>query len=172
MSPASAQETNSQTTTATVQINPSTNLPPARAVSPAVKEILTMADAGVSMEVIKAYVQYSPSACQPTDTDVIALKKHNVTDEIVTLLLKRSSQARTAMLQAGNDALARALSARRMAAGGLDPDSYDYFQHYYLQPRALASAYERLAPYYYPSPYGYGPPFGPASGFPQARFGP
>jgi len=55
----------------------------------------------------------------------------------------------------------------RSGMRALDPDSYEYFQHYYLQPRALASAYERLAPYYpyFPYPYGY-PPGQPSSGGP------
>jgi len=134
-----------------------TNPPPAAALSSGASEILKMADAGVSTVVIKAYIESSPTVWQPTDVDLIALKKHNVSDEVATLLLKRSAQARTAVAQARKDAVGRAISARRMASGGLDPDSYEYFQYYYLQPRALAYAYQRLSPYYYPSfPYRYG----------------
>ena len=141
--------------------------------SSGVSEIVKMADAGVSADVIKVYVECSTTAYQLTDVDVVTLKKHNVPDEVVTLLLKRGAQARTAVAQARNEAVAHALSSRNMASGGLDPNSYDYFQYYYLQPRALASAYARLYPYYgyYPSfgyhygPYSYpyslppGPPF-------------
>jgi hypothetical protein len=106
--------------------------------------------------VIKSYVECSPIAYQPTDEDVIALKKHYVADEVVTLMLNRGAQVRAALTQARNDAFTRALTSKRMASGGLDPESYDYFQHYYLQPRALASAYERLAPYSFsPFPYPY-----------------
>ena len=135
-----------------------TNQPPAAALSSGASEILKLADAGVSTEVIKAYIECSPTVWQPTDTDIIALKKHNVADEVAKRLLKRSAQARTAVAQTRQDAVARAVSARRVATGGLDPESYDYFQYYYLQPRALASAYQRLSPYYYPSfPYRYRP---------------
>jgi hypothetical protein len=133
-----------------------TNRPTSGALSPGVNEIVQMADAGVSTEVLKAYVEYSSTPYQPTDQDIITLKKHNVADEVVTLMLKRGAQVRAAVVQARNEALVKALSARRMSAGGLDPESHDYFQYYYLQPRALASVYERLSPYYSPSfPYSY-----------------
>lgn len=145
-----------------------TNQAPAVSLSPGVREILKMADAGVSTEVIKAYVESTPATYQPTDVDVIALKKHNVADEVVTLLLKRGAEAQAAVAQAKNDALTRVIVTRKLASGGFDPESYDYFQYYYLQPRAQASVYQRLSPYYYPplrTPYGYrmgyvyGPPF-------------
>jgi hypothetical protein len=175
--PAAGQQSSAQsTTTSATQTDPglATNQLPAMSLSRGVAEILKMADAGVSSEVIKAYVECSPTPYQPTDVDVIALKKHNVTDEVVTILLKRGAQVRAALVQARNDALARALASRRMASGGLDPESYEYFQHYYLQPRALASAYERLAPYSYaPFPYSYGYPSGPPfSGGPAYPYGP
>ena len=87
----------------------------------------------------------------------------------MALLLKRGAQVRVAVAQAKQDAVARSVSARTIASGGFDPDSYEYFQYYYLQPRALASAYQRLSPYYYPSfsyGYGYSPafPYGPRLG--------
>ncbi|MCX6905462.1 MAG: hypothetical protein NTW03_18685 [Verrucomicrobia bacterium] len=134
-----------------------TNPPPAAALSPGISEILKMADAGVSPEVIKTYVESSPMAYQSTEADVIALKQHHVADEVVILLLKRGAQVRVALAQAKNEAAARALALRTRASGGFDPDSYEYFQYYYLQPRAQASMYQRLYPYAYPRfPYAYG----------------
>ncbi len=166
-----SQEIGAQGTTDPAALNSTTNRPPSRPFSPGISEILKMADAGVSTEVIKTYVECSPKPYQPTDVDVIALKKHNVADEVVTLLLKRGAQVRAAIVQARNETLAHALSARRTASGGLDPESYEYFQHYYLQPRALASAYERLAPYAYPAQYAYpfGSPFSGGSAYPNFR---
>ncbi len=130
--------------------DPATNQPAASAFSPAVSEVLKLADAGVSKEVMKAYAECSPSADPPTAAAIIAMKQHKVPDEIVTLMVRRGAQARIAVARAKQDAVARVLAARRRAAGGLDPESYEYFQHYYLQPRALASVYQRLSPYYYP----------------------
>jgi hypothetical protein len=75
-------------------------------------------------------------------------------------MLKRGAQSRAAVAQAKNDILARALDLRKTGGGGLDPESYNYFQYYYLQPRALESVYQRLSPYCYPPfPYAYGHPF-------------
>jgi len=56
----------------------------------------------------------------------------------------------------------------------LDPESYDYFQYYYLYPRTLASVNERIYSSYpwvagYPGyAYGYGAPWG-FGGRPLAR---
>ncbi len=138
------------------------NLTSSTITSEGVADILKMADAGVSKGVITAYIENSDRAYKLTHEDIIALKKHNVDDEVVTLMLKRGAQIRAAVTQARNDALARALASRNMAGGGFDPEGYDYFQYHYLQPRALQSAYERLGPYYYypPVPYAYGSPFG------------
>lgn len=138
---------------------PATNQPSAVTLSPGVIEVLKLADAGVSMEVIKTFIESSPVAAQPTGEDVIALKKHNVGDDVVTLLLKRGVEARTAATQTRSEAIAGILANRRSASGGFDPESYDYFRYYYLQPRAVASAYQRLAPYhqpYFARPYRYG----------------
>jgi hypothetical protein len=132
--------------------------------SPGVGEILKMADAGVSTEVITTYIECSPTPPQPTDADMIALKQHKVPDEIATLLLKRGAQVRVAVAQARAAAVERVRSSRNVAAGGFDPESHEYFQYYHLQPRALAFGYQRFSPYYYPSypnVYRYGPPFGP-----------
>jgi hypothetical protein len=165
--PALAQEDSQRTNTvagdAVKASSPATNQPAAATFSPGVIEILKMADAGVSAEVIKSYIESSPVAFAPTEDDVIALKKHNVGDEIATLLLKRGSEARVAAAEAKREAVARVLSSRQASSGGFDPESYDYFRYYYLQPRALAAAYQRLAPYYGPHfarPYGYGSAYG------------
>jgi hypothetical protein len=176
---APAQEGSTPTTNTVVAAKPAaapaTNQPSGTTISPGVTEILKMADAGVSAEVIKTYVETSPVAPQPTDDDVIAMKKHNVGDDVVTLLLKRGAEVRTKTAAAKQEAVAQVVSARRASSGGFEPESYDYFRHYYLQPRALASANQRLYPYYGPyfaRPYGYGSVYGygaPVSGRPYYR---
>ena len=147
-----AQDRNASTNTAAkvarIDEVPAANRPPAKALSPGVSEILKMADAGVSTEVIKTYVESSATVFEPTHEDIIAMNQHKVGDEVITLLIRRGTQARAAIAQAKKDAVARVELARRMGSGGLDPESYEFFQYYYLQPRALASAYERLDPYH------------------------
>jgi hypothetical protein len=140
-----------------------TNQPPAEVLSPTTSEVLRMVDAGVPTPVIQTYVECSPATVPLNAADIIELKKHNVTDEIVIALMKQGAKARSLDLQRKNEAAARALAIRNTKLGGLDPESYEYFQYYYLQPRALASVYDRLAPYYGPwAPY-------PARHFPAYR---
>jgi len=128
--------------------------------SEGVDDILKLADAGITTEVIKAYVECSAPIIQLTAADIIALKSHDVADEIIILMVKRDAEARAAVNRVRQDDLAVKLESRRRAAGGWDPEGYDYFQYHYLQPRALASGYQRLAPYYYhPFSYGYRYPF-------------
>jgi hypothetical protein len=161
--PAAAQEGGAGTNTvvegAGKTQSPATNQPSSAVRSPCVAEVMRMADAGVSKEVIKTYIESTPTAKPPGDEDIIAMKQHNVADDIVTLMITRGAEGRMAAAQARQEALARFVAARGNASGGLDPESHDYFQYYYLQPRALASAYQRLAPYSYPGlayPRGYG----------------
>jgi len=159
VAPSAAQETHASAAAslAAQQAQVSlTNHAPA-SYSPGVSELLKMADAGVSGQVIKTYVECSTTAYHLTDVDVIALKKHNVSDEVVTLLLQRGAQARAAAAQARTEALARALSAKRTVSGGLDPESYEYFRYYYLQPRALAGSSQN---FYTPYPASFGYPYG------------
>jgi hypothetical protein len=139
-------------------VSPS-NQPPATALSPGIAEILKMADAGVSPDVILTYVEASPSGPHPTDKDIIALKEHKVSDEVVKLLLKRSATARVETAKAKSEAVLQIMESRRAATGGLDPESYDYFRAYHLQPRTVAFANQRLysSGPYYPRAYGYGP---------------
>ncbi len=138
------------------------NPPPAVVLSAGIAEILKLADAGVSAEVITTYIETSPLKLQPTEQDVIALKKHNVPDEVVKLLLKRGAQARDIATQARNEAILQIVESRRAVSGGMDPESHDYFRTYYLQPRAVAAANQRLYPYHGPysvGGYAYGPAF-------------
>ena len=136
--------------------NPS-NPPPAVVLSSGIVEILKLADAGVSTEVITTYIETSPLKLQPKEQDVIALKAHNVPDEIVKLLLRRGAQARDTATQVRNEAILQIVESRRAASGGMDPESHDYFRTYYLQPRAVAAANQRLYPYR--PAFGYGVPF-------------
>lgn len=140
--------------------------------SPGVADILKLTAAGVSAEVIRTYIDCAPTACPLTDADVIALKRGQVPDDVVTRLIQRGAEARTAVAQANHDALAQALSERRLASGGFDPESYEYFQYYHLQARTLATSRQRLG--YYAGPGYHYPGFyaGPRTLNPWHRSGP
>jgi hypothetical protein len=126
-----------------------------------VQEILKMADAGISKEVIKVYVETAPLSYNPSAAEIIALKQHGIPDDITTAFLKRTAEVRPQNSQAKETRPPPASVVHHDNRSYLDPEGYDYFQYYYLYPRTLATAYERLGPY--PSPYspGYYGAFGP-----------
>lgn len=148
------------------------NRPPAAAPSPGVAEILKLVDAGVSTDVVITFIEASATAPKPTDLDVIVMKEHKVPDEIVKLLLNRAATERSTANKVRDEAILSVVESRRATAGGFDPESYDYFRTYYLQPRALASANERLSPFigsYAPRGFGYSPGYGYGGGPFSAR---
>jgi hypothetical protein len=124
--------------------------------SPGVDEVLRMLHAGVSPQVIRSYIENSPTHYALTPQELIALKKEGVPDELVSAMVQRGGALAA---QAAQAATPRTVlvpsSAPRQMYGGLDPDSYEYFQYYYLYPRTLAEANQRLyTPY--PSFQGFG----------------
>jgi hypothetical protein len=103
-----------------------------------------MMDAGVSKDVIKAYVESTRLDFSPTATDLIALKEHAVPDDITMALLKRSGETQPQKAQPSQ----RVAISANSDFGPLDPESYSYFQRYYLFPRTLAFLYGQLGGYY------------------------
>jgi hypothetical protein len=126
-----------------------------------VDEILKMLQAGVSTNVIKAYIETSPVAYNLGAGDIIALKKHGVPDDLTTAMVTRGGTLRAQASQSGNlKAFPVVYPGRNRSYGMLDPEGYDYFQYYYLYPRTLAEANQR---FYAPNgsslvfaPYGHG----------------
>jgi hypothetical protein len=129
--------------------------------SPGVDEILKMVQAGVSAEVIKIYIENSPIAYSLSAADVIALKEHAVPDDLTTAMMKRGATLKTQARQAVVlNATPPAYPRNNRRYQRLDPESYDYFQYYYLYPRTLAAANQRFysSETSFPrfAPYGYG----------------
>jgi len=145
--------------------------------SAAIQEILRMLEAGVSKEVVKAYVESATIASKPTAADMIALKQRGVPDEITVALLKRSAQLSPPVRPENSQPMPNFAALPRYATNAanpayLDPESYEYFQYHYLYPRTLASAYDRLGLYpwagpwaYYPGYYAHGSYFPPHGNF-------
>jgi len=160
---ASAEVASPLPTTAPVE-----NLPtePAKAqskdatVSPGIADVLKMAEAGVSMTVIKAFVEKSSVPFDPSAEDLIALKERAVSDDVTAALLKRGAKVRSEIVE-NTESVAVPTVVRDLSTGGqLDPESYDFWYYHYAYPRALSYSYRTLAPYwpqYYPNyytPYG------------------
>jgi hypothetical protein len=140
------------------QTQPATTQPPT-----SVQEVVKMMEAGVSKEVLKAYVENNHFDYVPTAQDLILLKQHAVPDDITTALVKRSAEAQAQKPQAP----ANVTGPINLAQLEMDPEGYSYFQHYYLFPRTLAYVYDRLSyaqgfpSYYFPL----GQPFGSGYGY-------
>ena len=126
-----------------------------------IPEILQMLDAGVSKEVVEEFITSSPIAYELKAADVIALKERGASDSITLALLKHGTKLREERAQAFAKEAAAGVQApqggsmgRGFGYHGLDPESYQYFQYYYLYPRTLASVYQRLGGYGVPYPFG------------------
>ena len=137
-----------------------------------VDEILKMVQAGVSREVMKSYIETTPVAPHLSAADIVTLKEHGVPDEIMVALMKRGAELAAQAKPVGASAevparvsgtislneLAAVLRSSQLNPGQLDPEGYDYFRYYYLFPRTLASANERIL-----SSYPAFPAYGPCS---------
>ena len=126
--------------------------------SAGIGEILRMVTAGVTKEVMMAYIETSAIAFHLTAADVISLKENAVPDDLTMAMMKRGAELTAQASQANastataarvrgaarSDAAVAAFPSGRLNPGSLDPESYDYFWYYYLYPRTLASANQRL----------------------------
>jgi hypothetical protein len=116
-----------------------------------------MLQAGVSKEVLKAYIETAQIA-PPNAADLVTLKERGAPDELTLALVKRGAEltAQANQASASNatpakvsgtaslDELLAAFRSGRLNSGYLDPEGYDYFRYYYLYPRTLDSANQRL----------------------------
>jgi hypothetical protein len=123
-----------------------------------VEQLLKMLQAGVSKEVIRAYIDTAQAVPQLSAADIVTLKERGVPDDLTVALMKRKAElaAQARQTSASNavptkvagavslDALVAALQSRQLNGGSLDPEGYDYFRYYYLTPRAIAAANEQV----------------------------
>ena len=81
--------------------------------SPGVADVVKLVDAKVDTEVIKTYVKTSPTAYNPSATEIIALKDRGVAPEILTALLQHGAEVR-----------AQSMQAAQAASGTVAPQTY------------------------------------------------
>ena len=122
----------------------------ASAYSPGIEDILKMARAHVSKEVIMAFIKHSTTAYQPTSSEIIALKEQGVADEVITALLERGAEAKARVNRFKGAVAAPAIVRDLSTPGNLDPESYEFWFYHYAYPRALSYSYRTL-PSYYPN---------------------
>ena len=128
-----------------------------------VDDILKMVHAGVSKEVIGAYIERVRIESPPTAAQIIALKENGLPDELTIVLVKRGLGLVEPASQSGTDSgLSNPKPPFRSFtdASQADSEGYDFWWYHYAYPRALASANETLfssyAPFYRGSPQFYG----------------
>ena len=136
-----------------------------------VQDIIRLTDAGVSKGVIIAHIE-NAAPYVPTVDEIIALKKHDVADEITAALVKRGAE-RPRPVPPRSRGLSQRGPINYRIDGPLDPESYEFWWYHYAYPRTLSYAYERLYPYspLTPSPYFRPAPFS-SPGYRSADFPP
>jgi len=83
---------------ATVEGEPHPRPVPVR-LSPGAADIVRMTDAKVAPEVVKVYVETAPAGFNLTAGDIIALKEHGVSNELLTSLLQHRDNPQRQLLQ-------------------------------------------------------------------------
>lgn len=123
--------------------------------SAGIGDIVKLVDAKVDPEVIKTYVNNSPTAYNPSASEIIALKDRGVGSDILTAILQRGAAVR-----------AQAVQANQAAAAAVPPPypapTYDYgaqpgyYAPSYVVPTDSYPSYAYASAPYYSGYCGYG----------------
>jgi len=113
--------------------------------SPGIRDVLKMIDAKVGGSVVIAYIRSSPTAYNPSASEIIALKQRGVPDEIITTLIQRGAEVRAQIAQSAQ------MGAQATPPAGMAPYANGYG----------ATVSDQAYPDY--GDYGYGYPY---SGYP------
>ena len=146
--PSEARQTKSSTTAKDADVAKPDAQDSAKAThSRGVEDVMKLADAKVSKEVMLSFVETSSVAYQPSAGEVIAMKSRGVPDEVITAMLKQGAKVKAQVAQARREVAGPAIVRDLSTRGNLDPENYDFFFYHYLYPRALSYSYKTLAPY-------------------------
>ena len=116
--------------------------------SPGIVELLEMADAGVSADVMKSYVEGSTTKYSITANEVILMKEKGISDEVTAAVLKRMNDERQKVAAVKRTPPVMPRIVQQLSTPGrLDPESYEFFLMHHLYPRTLSSSYSRLGQY-------------------------
>jgi len=126
--------------------------------SPGTTDVLKMVDAKVDPGVIRAFVNNSPVPYNLRASEIIALKQHGVTDEVIT-----------AMIQRGGELRAQPTPAATPRSAPANPPAYDYGEQQPVTYADYSGGYPSYSYASYPS-YSYGGYYG--YGYPWAAYWP
>ena len=82
-------------------VAPAAHTNPGTGYSPGVADIVMLVDAKVDPEVIRPYIKSSPTAYNPSATEIIALKARGVSSDVLTAMLQRGGELRAQASKAG-----------------------------------------------------------------------
>jgi hypothetical protein len=89
------------------------------------EQIMRLLDAKVENSVIKAYVENSVTATPPTAEEIIYLRDHGISSDILTLLIKRGYQLQNKAAQASRESMAAAAQSVAASNAGSESATYD-----------------------------------------------
>jgi hypothetical protein len=139
-------------------VAPTTNAPAAAAKAPTpekpkpttsaegIADVLKMAEAGVSKDVIRIFVEKSGIPYRPTPLEIITMKKRNVPDEVITAILNSGDLVQKQLAAAAAEARASAGDpAEKLSVyGPMNPESEEFWWYHYGYPRSLAGSSRML----------------------------
>ena len=148
------------TAAASGQETPGVQNAPAAGLSPGVADILKMVDAKVDPEVIKTYINNSPTAYNPSATEIIALKDRGVGSEILTAMMQHGAEVRAQSMRAaqaaGNPAAPGAANPYAPAYNNSPQPGYSPYSSTYPSASYVYPNYAYDYPGYYYGGYNYG----------------
>jgi len=150
--PATTAPTNSRPAVAPLILSGRQSTRPAGTVSAGVAEIIKMLDAKVETEVLLAFIQNSSIPYNPDATELIALKEHGASTEILTAILHHGDELRLRLAQAQTSANPPPAAP----AYGYPPDTAPPSYSTAPNPDSVGFAYPAG---YYGYGYGYGTPW-------------
>jgi hypothetical protein len=131
----------------TPQVNPEHSLP---ALSAGLPDVLKMLDAKVDSEIIKAYIQNSTMSFHPTAEELIMLKEHGASSDVLKALLEhRAIAPYVAPTTAPNAAQVAPTYANGAAYASMPAYDTSYPDYGYASYPSYAG-YPYYYPYYYP----------------------
>ena len=152
--PAATAPANSSSPVAPLILSGRQSTRPAGTFSPGVTEIIKMLDAKVETEVLLAYIQSSAIPYNPDAAELIALKEHGASTEILTAILHHGDELRLRLAQAQSSPNPQPAAPTYGYPPDTAPPSYSTAPY----PDSGGSAYP--AGYYgYGYGYGYGAPW-------------
>ncbi len=108
-------------------------------ISKSIQDIITLVDGKIKDDIIKEYIDTISNISRPTAEELVILKKHFVSDDLIILILDKSKTV--------NPVAIPKIVSDLSTSGTLDPESYNFWYYHYAYPRALSYSYMKLGPY-------------------------